>query len=102
VTTKFPALNAEHVDTFLADLLSQAMMIDQVPAAFTLPRDPKDEPYLDLAIASNARYLVTWNDRHLTYLMRQDTPEGMEFCRRFPGLQIVTPPEVIKLVGQQP
>jgi hypothetical protein len=40
----------------------------------------------------DAAYLVTWNDRHLTYLMRQDTHEGREFCRKFPDLKILSPP----------
>jgi len=35
---------------------------------------------------------VTWNNMHLTYLMRRDTPEGVEFCGRFPSLRIVDPP----------
>ena len=45
-----------------------------------------------LAIAADAKFLVTWNDRHLTYLMRQETPEGAEFRGRFPNLTIMDPP----------
>jgi len=40
---------------------------------FSLPRDPKDEICTDLAIAASAQFLVTWDERHLTYLMRRDT-----------------------------
>jgi putative PIN family toxin of toxin-antitoxin system len=97
---KFPALDPGHVDAFINDLLTRAVMIGDVPAAFSLPRDPKDEPYVNLAIAAGARYLVTWNDRHLTYLMRQDTPEGIEFCRRFPELKIIDPPGFVREVEQ--
>jgi hypothetical protein len=39
---------------------------------------------------------VTWNDRHLTYLMQQDTAEGRDFCRRFPLLKIVSPPAFLQ------
>jgi predicted nucleic acid-binding protein len=60
----------------------------------TLPRDPKDETYLDLAGA--ASYLVTWKERHLTYLMRGDTPEGIEFRTRFPSLEILSPPSFFR------
>jgi predicted nucleic acid-binding protein len=63
-----------------------------------LTRDPKDEPLIDLAVAGDADYLVTWNERHLTYLMKQDTPEGRDFCARFPKLRIVAPPDFLKLV----
>src|SRR5579859_5544248 len=70
---------------------NKALLLADVPNAFQLPRDPDDEPYTDLAIAADATFLVTWNDRHLTYLMRQETPEGVEFCRRFPNVKIVDP-----------
>jgi putative PIN family toxin of toxin-antitoxin system len=92
ITAKFPALSRQHVDVFLNDLLSRAAMVKDVPLAFTLPRDKKDESYLNLAIEAKVQYLVTWNNRHLTYLMKHDTPEGVEFCRRFPSLRIVDPP----------
>jgi len=51
--------------------------------------------YIDLAVAAGAHYLCTWNERHLTYLMKQDTPEGLEFCRRYPNLKILDPPAVL-------
>ena len=60
---KFPALTPEHVDTFLNELLSVAHMVDDVPRTFTLPRDAKDEPYVNLALGVRPSYLVTWNQR---------------------------------------
>jgi uncharacterized protein len=68
------------------------------PHAMHLPRDPDDEPYLNLAVAVQADYLVTWNERHLSYLMRGDTPEGKQFCSRFPHLQIVDPVTFLRAV----
>lgn len=62
-----------------------------------MPRDPKDEPYLNLAIESKARFLVTWNEKHLTYLMNKDTPEGLDFCARFPDLIILDPPAFMRV-----
>jgi predicted nucleic acid-binding protein len=66
-----------------------------VPIVFRLPRDPNDEPILNLAIAAGATHLVTWNHRHLGYLMEGDTREGRDFCRRFRKLQIVNPKQFI-------
>jgi putative PIN family toxin of toxin-antitoxin system len=100
VRAKFPALTPEHVGAFLNDILSVALTVDDVPAVFTLPRDPKDEPYVNLAIRAQASYLVTWNDRHLTYLMRQDTAEGREFSNRFPNIKIVDPPTFVREIEQ--
>ena len=71
-------------------------MIPRPPHAFGLPRDPKDEPLIDLAVAGDAEYLVTWNERHLTYLIKKDTPEGVEFCSKYPRLVICTPPEFLR------
>ena len=93
---RFPVITPERVARFLGKLRSVAVQCPNPPHVFDLPRDPDDEPYTDLALAGNARYLVTWNERHLTYLMRKDTPEGLEFCRRYPNLIILPPPEFLK------
>lgn len=92
LTRRYRRLTAERVNAFVREVSAVAVKLDVPPKAFALPRDPKDEPYTDLAVAVNAAYPVTWNDRHLTYLMARDTPEGQEFCRRFPNLAILSPP----------
>ena len=56
---KLSALTPEAVAAFLQDVASRAVMIADVPKAFTLKRDPKDERYINLAIASEARYLLS-------------------------------------------
>ena len=89
---RFPLIDSEASQTLLRTARNKSILLANVPKSFPLPRDPADEPYTDLAIAADARFLVTWNDRHLTYLMRQDTSEGIDFCRRFPNLKIVDPP----------
>jgi putative PIN family toxin of toxin-antitoxin system len=89
--TRFPILTAERVAAFINKFKNVACVMPDPPNVFTLPRDRKDEPYTDLALAANAKYLVTWNERHLTYLMRKDTSEGQEFCRKFPRLTILSP-----------
>ena len=103
ILRKFPLIESEYSQTILRTARNKALLLADVPKAFHLPRDPDDEPYTDLAIAADAKFLVTWNDRHLTYLMRQETPEGAEFCRRFPHVKIVDPPtfltEIRRLVA---
>jgi putative PIN family toxin of toxin-antitoxin system len=93
---KLPILTPQRVETFMSKIKSVGVLAPHPPHAFTLPRDRNDEPYTDLAVAANARYLVTWNDRHLSYLMRKDTPEGMDFCRRFPRITILSPPAFLE------
>lgn len=96
---RLPLLTPERVEKFVRKFRSIAAVCPNPPHAFNLPRDPGDEPYTDLAIAAHANYVVTWNERHLTYLMRQDTPEGQEFCRSFPLLTILSPPQFLKAIA---
>jgi putative PIN family toxin of toxin-antitoxin system len=79
---KYPYVTAPKVAAFVAEIETLAVRISRPPTVFTLPRDPMDEPFIDLAVAGSAQFIVTWNERHLTYLMDQDTPEGVDFCRR--------------------
>src|SRR4051812_40225693 len=88
----FPRIESTASQALLATLWAKSLTVANVPLAFRNPRDPKDQPYTDLAVAAGASYLVTWNRKHLTYLMDRDTPEGVDFCNRFPRLKIVDPP----------
>jgi putative PIN family toxin of toxin-antitoxin system len=87
---KFPSLTVEAVDLFVQDIESLAVSVSDVPLAMVLERDPKDEPYLNLAIASSAAYLTTW-DNDLLDLMSVD-----EFRQRFPVLTILEPPALLR------
>jgi putative PIN family toxin of toxin-antitoxin system len=98
LTRKYTQLTEERVHAFVGEIEFLAVHLPSTPTMFKLPRDPKDEPLIDLAIAGQADFLVTWNDRHLTYLMRRDTPEGEAFCAAFPKLQIVSPPDFLSQI----
>jgi putative PIN family toxin of toxin-antitoxin system len=101
---KFPLITSSSSQALLRSARNKSLFLTTVPKAFALPRDPDDEPYTDLAIAADCQFLVSWNDRHLNYLMRSDTPEGAEFCRRFPSVKIVAPPaflaEIRRITGK--
>lgn len=60
---RVPSLTPERVGKFLDDVKTKALVVENVPRVFSLPRDPKDEPYINLAIAAKADFLVTWNNR---------------------------------------
>jgi putative PIN family toxin of toxin-antitoxin system len=92
---KFPLLSAEWVQTFLQNAAAKAVLFDAVPQVFTLARDPKDEPYVNLAIASHAHYLVS-RDLDLLDLMKDP-----EFRQRFPNLVILDPPAFLEAVRLQ-
>ncbi len=81
---KFPSL-IERRGPFLAVIKTIAEMRPDPPKVVSLPRDPKDEPYLNFAIASGAAYLVT-RDKDMLDLV--DEPD---FTARFPVLRILGP-----------
>ncbi|MHB1559977.1 MAG: putative toxin-antitoxin system toxin component, PIN family [Isosphaeraceae bacterium] len=60
-------------------------LVEDVPRAFEYPRDPKDEPYINLAIAAQAVYLAS-RDRDLLDLMNDLT-----FTSQFPGIRVLDP-----------
>jgi putative PIN family toxin of toxin-antitoxin system len=98
LNAKYPFVTAEAVAALIAEIESVAVKVSSPPTVIALPRDPKDEPFIDLAVAGDGQFIVTWNERHLTYLVRQDTPEGKDFCARFPNIRIVTPPEFLSVL----
>ena len=103
MVAKYPYLGGDTVDVFVSEIESLAVRIAKPPNVFSLPRDPNDEPFIDLAVSGDAEFLVTWNERHLTYLMKRDTPEGTDFCNLFPRIQILPPPQfLMALDGRAP
>ena len=56
-----------------------------VPHVFAYPRDPDDEPYVDLAIATHASFLVS-RDNDLLDLMKD---EGVR--KSYPGITVLGP-----------
>jgi putative PIN family toxin of toxin-antitoxin system len=88
---QYKTLAPANVAKFMAEVEGKAILIPNVPPIFSYARDPKDEPYVNLAAAAGARYLVT-RDKDLLDLMDESTPEGRDFRHRFPGLTILDPP----------
>ena len=60
-----------------------------------LARDPKDEPYVDLAAATRARYLVT-RDKDLLDLM-----DDAAFRQQFPGLTVIDPATLLRELAME-
>lgn len=91
---KFPSLTPEWIETFLWAVEGKAFTITDAPKVETVDRDPKDEPYLNLAIAAKAKYLVS-RDRDLLDLMADAT-----FRQRHPDLHILDPVDFLGELGR--
>jgi putative PIN family toxin of toxin-antitoxin system len=90
IREKNPSLTPTVIDAFIERLCFRANWVRQVPHVFDFPRDPADEPYIDLAAAVNADYLVT-RDNDLLSLMTDHSSMGNDFRRKFPSLKVVGP-----------
>jgi putative PIN family toxin of toxin-antitoxin system len=88
----FPKLTDQHVAGFLDHLADKGHRIENVPLVYRFDRDPKDEPFLNLAIATQAPFLVT-RDTDLLDLMKDD-----EFRKAYPWLTVLDPVGFLKHV----
>jgi len=87
---KFSLLTKERVKALIERLQRRTSLISAVPKVFEYERDPKDEKYINLAIAAKVEYLVS-RDLDLLDLMNETLPAGKDFIRRFPKLRIINP-----------
>jgi uncharacterized protein len=78
VREKRPHTTQEQIDELLESLIYVAEILHHVPAVASFPRDPKDEPYLDLCIAGRADYLLT-RDKDLLDLATDHSVEAKQF-----------------------
>jgi hypothetical protein len=76
------------VNALLLKIESQAILIRNVPEEFHYERDPKDEPYVNLALVTNASYLVS-QDKDLLDLMTTSSDVALQFRFRYPFLRIL-------------
>lgn len=79
--------NRAYVDILLTQIESDGVLIAAPPLAYRLP-DPDDEPFLAVALAANARCLVTGNVRDYPSESRQ-------------GMSVVTPREFLDAYYRQ-
>jgi len=86
---KLPGINDRLVNAFLTKLEAKAILIANVPEEFHYERDPDDEMYINLAIVSNATYLVS-RDKDLLDLMTTSTDIARQFRSHYPFLRIMT------------
>ena len=80
------------MERFLLKVATLATLIHDVPTAMQLPRDPTDEPYLNLAIAMKASFIVT-RDPDLLSLMNDESYKTI-----YPTLSIIDPPAFLRHV----
>jgi putative PIN family toxin of toxin-antitoxin system len=86
------------IDAILDHLTYRGTLLRRVRHLFDYPRDPDDEPYLDLAVAAKAEWLVT-RDKDMLALATSHTPFARRFRQLTHGLRIGDPVQFLAELG---
>lgn len=80
----------DRVQEFIEAIEIAATVLTGFPEAFAYERDPDDAHYVNLALAADAKWIVS-RDKDLLDLTDPTKPESAEFHARFPLLRILSP-----------
>lgn len=83
-------MRSERTEQYLGALERSGWLLQGFPETFAYARDPDDAHYINLAIAADAKLIVS-RDKDLLDLMDQRKPDGLNFHRQFPALRILDP-----------
>jgi len=98
VVAKFPEITPELVGLTIRRLLFVGDYHRAPVARFIFPRDPHDEKFIELAIASTATHLVT-SDNDLLSLPMGRSDAARRFRQRLPTIQVLTPEVFVAMHG---
>lgn len=94
----------EYIDAFIKRLTFRGILLRNVPHVIDYPRARQDEPYVGLAVASKAEFLVS-RDKDLLSLMTGHSAICKRFRQVTHPLRVVNPVEflaVLRRLGKLP
>jgi putative PIN family toxin of toxin-antitoxin system len=91
------SLTPERLGEFVEAIELAATLVEGFSEPFVYSRDPDDAHYVNLALAVDAKLIVT-RDADLLDLMDSSREEGRDFLARFPALRILVPPAFLNEV----
>ena len=95
VKRSFPQLSTHYSQAFLQQVSMFTTKLNDVLTVLEYPRDPKNEPYINLATACRADYLVT-RDNDLLDLMKNSNQSGQSLLADYPRLTVINPPGMLE------
>jgi len=95
VQKKIPKLTSAVANGFLIRVTEAANFVTPVPALITFDRDPKDQPYLNLALAAGASFIVT-RDKDMLDLALEESEEGSRLRSAIPGFSVLDPASFLR------
>ena len=97
---RYSRLTDERAEKLIEILRTKATLIKNVPHIFDYARDPKDEKYINLAVAGGATYIVS-RDTDLLDLMTGYDDDSKKFRQRFRPLKVIEPIDFLKIVEEE-
>ncbi len=92
-----PNLTPDRLQQVLSLILERAEWVADVPSVFSWQQHSDDDHIFNLAIASGAKYLVTWESRILK-LATKTNDDAQRLRMHAPQLEIITPKELATLL----
>lgn len=99
VVDRFPELTPEKVEIALRRFRYLSEYLHTVRSRFEFPRDPRDEPFLELAIAGKATHIVS-SDNDLLLLPSAHDDAAKRLRQRLPGVQVLNPSAFLRAHGE--
>jgi putative PIN family toxin of toxin-antitoxin system len=96
-TPKRLGVTSDQIESLIARLMPIAHLVENPPSVYQHPIDPKDSHYVDLAIASDAKLIVS-RDKHLLNLMNPLKPGAQQFREKFASLAVLQPEQLLELL----
>jgi predicted nucleic acid-binding protein len=90
-------LEPQRVRQHITALRICSTTVTDVPTLFVYDRDPDDAHYVNVALAAQAKLIVS-RDHDLLDLMDPSDADGIKFGRAFPTLRILQPVEFLREV----
>jgi predicted nucleic acid-binding protein len=92
-------ITPDKIEALVNQLFPIAQLVDTPPSVFVHPIDPKDSHYVDLAVFTASKLIVS-SDKHLLNLMKPDRPDGADFLARFPEIRVLQPWELVEVMNR--
>jgi putative PIN family toxin of toxin-antitoxin system len=99
VRARNPKITDDSLKGLMRRLEEKANLIKNAPRVFEYSRDPKDEPYINLAAAIDADFIVS-RDTDLLDLMTGHSNECKEFRQKFRNLKVIRPIEFLEEIAR--
>ncbi len=97
---RFPEVTPTVVEVAIRRIQFVSDYVRDPKVRFRYPRDPRDEKFIELAIALNASQIVT-DDKDLLSLVTARNDSGRRFRQRLPNVEVLSAATFLRKYGSE-